>query len=153
MEQWEVRLLRLFPNLQADYYARTSDPTTNYNCIAWAAGDDEDWWWPVPHEPTHFWPEPFPLSEDIDVFIRTFAQFGFKPCDDGSLEPEYEKVAIYAAGRSVKHMARQRDTGVWTSKLGSFIDIDHGTPEGIESPDYGHVERYMKRPRQLRSRD
>ena len=155
METWEVELLNAFRNLQKQNvrYAKTSDCTDSYNCIAWAAEDNEDWWWPIPYEPHYYWPEVFPFSDDVSVFIKTFARFDYEPCDDGSFEPDYEKVAIYAVGRNVKHMARQKDTGMWTSKLGSFIDIDHATPQGIENKEYGDAVQYMKRPRQQRGGD
>lgn len=39
---------RHFPGLQAEGFAETSSPTTDYNCIAWAAGDQTQWWWPHP---------------------------------------------------------------------------------------------------------
>ena len=35
-----------FPNLKADGYQVTSPQSLEYNCIAWAAGDNTQWWWP-----------------------------------------------------------------------------------------------------------
>ena len=37
-----------FPNLAATGYAVTSPPAAAYNCIAWAAGVADSWWWPDP---------------------------------------------------------------------------------------------------------
>jgi hypothetical protein len=34
------------PNLAIAGYKITSPDTTDYNCIAWAAGSTEEWWWP-----------------------------------------------------------------------------------------------------------
>jgi len=33
-----------FPRLTAARYRVTSPATTDYNCVAWAAGDTEHWW-------------------------------------------------------------------------------------------------------------
>jgi hypothetical protein len=35
-----------FPNLTKQNYHVTSDETGDYNCIAFAAGDESNWWWP-----------------------------------------------------------------------------------------------------------
>lgn len=39
----------LFENLgERDYdHSSVSDPTPRYNCLAWAAGDDQKRWWPI----------------------------------------------------------------------------------------------------------
>lgn len=75
---------------------------------------------------------------------------------DMSLEPGFEKIAIYAknvAGKfEPKHAARQLDNGCWTSKLGQADDIEHLTADCITGgstagSDYGQVVRIMKRPR------
>src|SRR5439155_1575216 len=39
-------LEQLFPGLRAAPYREMSLRTHRYNCIAWAAGDDANWWWP-----------------------------------------------------------------------------------------------------------
>ncbi len=49
-------LERLFPGLAASAYRVTSPRTPDYNCIAYAAGDEERWWEPD-EEQDHFWPE------------------------------------------------------------------------------------------------
>ena len=36
----------LFPKLRGKAYQVTSPRNEAYNCIAWAAGDTTDWWWP-----------------------------------------------------------------------------------------------------------
>ncbi|HMD98104.1 MAG TPA: hypothetical protein VKM93_12350 [Terriglobia bacterium] len=35
-----------FPNLNAGNHEITSAASRLYNCIAWAAGDTQRWWWP-----------------------------------------------------------------------------------------------------------
>jgi hypothetical protein len=37
-------LNQAFPHLQAEGYQETSPATTKCNCIAWAAGLQEQWW-------------------------------------------------------------------------------------------------------------
>ena len=36
----------LFPDLARTGYQVTSPPDPVYNCIAWAAGRTDEWWWP-----------------------------------------------------------------------------------------------------------
>jgi hypothetical protein len=39
-----------FANLHSGNYRDTSPATEKYNCIAWAAGVDDDWWGPEKNE-------------------------------------------------------------------------------------------------------
>jgi hypothetical protein len=133
-----------FPNLAAEGYSETSPASEDYNCIAWAAGRDDDWWWPDPGF-TSYWPEAAPRAETLAAFQATFALLGYDPCDDGRLESGFEKVAFYARDGKPKHAARQLPDGRWTSKLGQGVDISH-TLRGLESRLYGEVAWFMKRP-------
>ena len=47
------------------------------------------------------------------------------PTVDESLEPGFEKVALYALGGVPKHAARQLSSGRWSSKLGDLEDVEH----------------------------
>jgi hypothetical protein len=134
-----------FPNLRTGGYEETSERTCLYNCIAWAAGDTEKWWWPSEDA---YWPEGLSHDESTDNFKLAFRQErNYEPCADGSIEAGYEKVAIYAIAGKTKHMARQLESGAWTSKLGMGWDISHQTLEGVETNRYGKAVEYMKRPR------
>jgi hypothetical protein len=84
------------------------------------------------------------------AFISAFSRMGYEPCEKVSVESGLEKVAIYRGsdGRPT-HMARQLESGAWTSKLGKLEDIEH-TLEGLEGSDYGSVAVFMKRPRPLK---
>jgi hypothetical protein len=137
-------LLAEFPNLRSEPHNVTSLFTDEYNCVAWAAADTERWWWPGQNG---YWPEDLPLIDSVENFVRAFRQLNYQPCDDGSFEADYEKVAVYvgADGR-VKHMARQLDANAWTSKLGQAWDIEHATPQGVECPTYGRVAQFLRRP-------
>lgn len=137
-------LIPLFPRLQNTPYRVTSPPTWRYNCIAWAAGDESRWWWPM--DP-FYWPAGVPSEETISAFETAYQTIGYEVCADGTLEAGIEKVAIYAdRSGAPKHAARQLDDGRWTSKLGRSVDISH-TLEGLESAAYGRAVRFMARPR------
>jgi hypothetical protein len=62
--------------------------------------------------------------------VRVYGMHGYSPCVDGSLEPGYEKIALYAIGPAVKNVARQLPEGKWTSKLGKDFDLEH-TLDGL----------------------
>lgn len=141
IEEW-IRMN--FPRLRNGEYEETSELTCLYNCIAWAAEDQERWWWPSEDS---FWP-----VEIEDDSIRSFHNAfrtarNYEPCDHGDHEEHFQKVAIYAIGDRVKHMARQLDSGIWTSKLGHGWDITHHTLEGVNCVQYGEVAGFMRRPR------
>lgn len=39
---------KIYSNLTPTSYKITSPDTIDYNCVAWAAEDQEKWWWPDP---------------------------------------------------------------------------------------------------------
>ena len=73
--------------------------------------------------------------------------YGYQPCDDGGLDPEYEKIAVYARGNETKHAAKQLESGQWTSKLGMGEDITHPDLTSLEGPEYGNVVMFLRRRR------
>lgn len=141
-----ARLESLFSNLKQSQYKITSEESRWYNCVAFAAGETHRWWWPI----GAYWPEQVPRHETIEGFIRAFQALGYSPCDDGTLEAGYEKVAIYADESGVPtHMARQLPSGMWISKCGSLEDIEHEALEalaGFGPTGYGEVVRFLQRP-------
>ena len=134
-----------FPDLAAAGYSETSPATEDYNCIAWAAGRQDDWWWPDSGL-VSYWPAQAPRTETLQAFYATFTLLGFEPCLAADLEPGFEKVAFYARDGIPKHAARQLPDGLWTSKLGQGLDISH-TLAGLEGPLYGKVVGTMRRQR------
>jgi hypothetical protein len=146
-------------NLADGTYQKTSDPTGKYNCIAHAAYDCRKNWWPVgdfaPND--RYWPKGAPPRRTISAFRKAFRLEGFEPCENGDLEPGYEKVVLYVSDEATfenplnapTHMARQLPCGNWTSKLGGYIDIQHDSPERLIGKKYGRIELYLKRPRIL----
>src|SRR3954470_17955647 len=93
-----------FPRLTAANHRITSLATTDYNCIAWCAGDTQHWW-----QPGLYWPQNSPADDfGIGVLERAFAELGYTDCELNSLlETGYEKVALYGSGAFYTHAARQ----------------------------------------------
>ncbi len=133
----------VFPRLRNAGYRTTSPSDIQYNCIAWAAGDQDRWWWPDQND-QYYWPPTVLREETIDAFVEAYETLGFIRSNNDALEPGFEKVALYALEGKPKHAARQLNNGVWTSKLGGSVDIEH-TLEGLVGPLYGVVVQLLKR--------
>jgi hypothetical protein len=145
-----------WPNLTEDERQGTSPRSTQYNCLAWAAGTDQEWWEPddpryTPHGGPTTWPEGVPHVFTVEACIQAFATIGYAPCDTAELEPGFEKVALYADEfGDPTHAARQLESGLWTSKMGDLEDTDHATVHSVEGPVYGRAMIFLRRPRQPR---
>lgn len=124
------------------HYSKSSDPTQEYNCIAFAAGDDTEWW---SHLPGYKWPAR--RSPLIDSLVEVFVSSGYQQghASDTALESGVDKIALYAKARMWKHAARQLPTGKWTSKLGPDEDIEHDTPECLCGDTYGTIHCIMRK--------
>lgn len=141
----EADLELYFPNLAPAGYQITSPITPDYNCIAWAAESTTNPWWPVALNP-YFWPVAIPSTVSIQTFVDGFTTLGYEPCENSEFEDGFEKVAIYAdQNGEPTHMARQLESGAWTSKLGNLEDIEHQTLGGVEGDSYGQAVRFLKR--------
>ncbi len=138
-----MSLSTVFPYLAEEGYSETSPATRRYNCIAYAAGQTNAWWWPDAML-VHYWPEEVAREETLEAFIRVFETLGFTDSKDGFLEPGFDKLALYARDGKPTHAARQQGDGTWTSKLGEWLDITH-TLRGLEGPLYGQVVLFWKR--------
>ncbi|MGK7876268.1 MAG: hypothetical protein AB4426_24125 [Xenococcaceae cyanobacterium] len=146
LEYAKTEIEKAYPNLPLTGYEITSPDTIDYNCIAWAAGDQESWWWPDKNE-QDYWPPGIKREETLPAFIDAFQTIGYELCESESLEEEFEKVAIYIDENSKpKHAARQLPNGKWTSKLGNWEDIEHESLDGLVGEYYGTVAQIMKRP-------
>jgi hypothetical protein len=155
-----------FRKLAGAGYDWTSDrtgffPTPGaYNCIAWAAQDIHNWWWPSAYEYWPFWISP--REETVFCFVKTFRWLGYRICRSSRREFGFHKVALYAIHNSYSpapvpttlqelhdfwvptHMARQLPDGTWSSKCGPNEDITHYTLDALESygPAYGSGDSY-----------
>jgi hypothetical protein len=137
---------KTFPKIRREGYKITSRETADYNCFAWAMGDELQWWSPAPVE-GYYWPSDVPATLEVDSFIKLYETAGnFSPCSDHQFERGFEKIAIYAdKDGQVTHVARQLPSGEWTSKLGDWEDIQHKNLAAIEGVHYGRVSQIMKR--------
>lgn len=115
------------PHLNPTNHRVTSPRKSRYNCIAWAAGSEDEWWSPVQR---YYWPADVPREQTVEAFEKAFVTLGYEECADGSLEEGWEKIAIFAknTGDTARllptHVARQLQDGRWTSKLGTLEDIE-----------------------------
>jgi hypothetical protein len=82
---------RRFPNLNLETAAKKSEPTPDYNCIAFAVGDETQCWWP---NEDGYWPEGVAGAETVDAFVAAFGTREYAKCDLGELEPDFEKIAF-----------------------------------------------------------
>jgi hypothetical protein len=140
-----AKLEAIFPGLVGSGYRVTSPAAKRYNCIAWAAGDPSDWWWPGPEGTSHG-PAGVPRELTLDAFRAMFASLGYAVCDSADAEAGFEKIAVYATADGVpRHAARQLSSARWTSKLGRMEDIEHELSD-LTSAIYGAVALLMKRP-------
>ncbi len=137
-------LRRAFPNLTPENHAVASPRTDEYNCIAFAAGNQSLWWWPDPVG-LSYWPPSAAREESVAAFRRAFSSLGYEPCALSEPEPGYEKVAIYAIGGTPTHAARQLPNGRWASKLGELEDIEHATLDVLVGTVYGDVAIIVRR--------
>lgn len=138
-------LENLFPNLKQTGYAITSEEDVEYNCVAWAVGDNRKWWEPLPG---FYWPPGVIKEYTLAAYARVFEIHGYKACDNSDFEQEYEKIAIFIdkAG-DPSHISRQTASGEWMSKIGELEDIEHHVLNALEGEAYGTVVQIMKRPR------
>jgi hypothetical protein len=140
----EPSLEDVFPGLRGQPYQITSPKDHRYNCIAFAAGDDRNWWWPDP-DGEDTWPATISRTETIDAFRDAFATLDYIVCGNDQLEPGYEKAALFALAGVPKHAAKQLPSGRWISKLGPSEDIEHALHD-LTGMVYGAVVLLMKRP-------
>jgi hypothetical protein len=134
---------KLFPHLTPENHQVTSPATPAYNCIAWAAGDTQHWW-----QPGLYWPVTVPSDDySVGALMQAFKSQGYEDCAlNATLEPGFDKVALYGNALRWTHAARQLPTGKWTSKLGKDVDIEHETPQDIAGGVYEELMHLMKRP-------
>jgi hypothetical protein len=135
----------VFPGLRGTSFRVTSPADDSYNCVAWAAGATNTWWWPFGDPASIYWPENAARLETVAAFRVAFASLGYTVCEHHELEAGHEKIALFAdAEGEPTHVARQLPSSRWTSKLGKSEDIEHGLLE-LEGAAYGSVVLIMKR--------
>ncbi|WP_422655649.1 DUF7689 domain-containing protein [Longimicrobium sp.] len=136
-----------YPRLARSHFVVTSPPSEAYNCIAWAAGHDTEWWDPL----GFWWPRDALAEWSLRAMLDVFRILGYSPAFTGELETGIEKIAIYGFENDPKHVTRQLESGHWTSKLGKNVDIEHEL-DGLCGSKYGEVLMVMSRPQGARPR-
>jgi hypothetical protein len=136
-----------FTNLRPGEWDISSDIDEGYNCIAFAVHDTRQFWDPnMIGVRGYYWPPGIPRDWHVRTLVRLYEIHGFRECDNADFEAGFEKIAIYATSPdNGTHAARQKESGVWTSKLGEYEDIEHNRLEGLEGNIYGTVTVWMKR--------
>ncbi len=140
----EAEIEAAFPQLNHLNYHITSDETPFYNCAAWAAEVVSIPWWPI-EGGGYYWPPTARCEPSIAAFVAAYGSIGYEVCADAVLEAGHEKIAIYAKNGLPEHVARQLESGRWTSKLGEYEDISHLSHVLLQGDTYGYVAVFMRR--------
>jgi len=135
-----------FPYLRDRSYRVTSLYCEDYNCIAWAVGDTENWWSP---DEDSYWPENVRRDDSLEAFLEAFRTKQYELCAfDETVEENREKIVLFIDHNGKPtHAAKQLDSGAWTSKLGRVWDIEHDALRGVECNEYGHAKYMLSRQR------
>lgn len=144
----EANVEEQLPNIVGQY-VRTSDPTIDYNCLAWAVELTDTWIDPTGRCVGYSWPKGIERDWSVPAYKKVLAYYGYvDECPDGSFEDGFVKIAMYVDedGRP-SHFARQVQGGNWTSKLGELIDVVHSSLSCVagNEPHYGQVSHFFKR--------
>ena len=132
-----------FPALKQRNYG-LSDKDFNYNCLAFAMGDQHNWWEP-PKGGGRYWPDGFPEDVTVQTVESIIRTHGYTISTDATITPETDAVAIYAEGNEWTHFAIFA-TGTWSSKLGDGHDVTHVQLQDLEGNLYGKVVKILRRP-------
>ncbi|MDE3259213.1 MAG: hypothetical protein OYM47_15385 [Gemmatimonadota bacterium] len=142
MHRWAQMLIEAFPNLSEEGFEFVEQSSERYNCIAYAAGDVTELWWPNPY---CYWPPWATYDNRIVSLKEVFAGLDYEQCDDSKAEIGYEKVALYEIQGRFQHASLQMPNGRWRSKMGPGPVIEHFNPESLSGEVYGNPTIYMRR--------
>jgi len=95
MTERDLELEDVFPCLKKSSYKITSPIDPRYNCVAFAVGDLTQFWDDV-NVKGYYWPPGVPRADTLIGWTKIFEIHGYEETDNRGLEPEYEKIAIYA---------------------------------------------------------
>ena len=131
-----------WPGLSGTEYVVTSPEDATYNCIAYAAGEDQRWW---QTDEDYYWPPNARREDTLEGWIDAFVQLGFQRAALGDVRADASVVAIYADPEGLPtHVARRMPGGSWSSKLGEYEDITHEL-SALEGEFYGSVAVFLSR--------
>jgi hypothetical protein len=87
-------------------------------------------------------------DDRIEDWVAALKLNNFTLTESCELEAGFERVCIYVNEDGLpQHVARQLESGRWTSKIGRYEDIEHPTLSGLEGKEYGKAKIVMKRKR------
>jgi len=133
---------RIFPKLRGTDWEIISPKNPKYNCVAWSLCETNNWWEPDPMG-EYYWPPGLPRGDySVKAYQTMFESLGYRDCKDEDFGTEYENIAIFADQGRFKHVCRQKESGVWTSKLGRDEDIDHPL-EAVGGNVYGNPTTFL----------
>jgi hypothetical protein len=146
--EFRQRLHAWFSGLQPGTFEKIGEPSADYNCFAWAAGDMTRRWEPFEADDC-YWPDGVAVELTLESFIQAYATVGYRSCESARIERQHEKIAIYMKDGVPSHAAKQTPNGRWTSKLGDYELIEHDflALEGEREHEYGRVVQLMRRKR------
>jgi hypothetical protein len=132
------------PHLTIGNHTPTSPQDRKYNCVSHSIFENLISYWP---DQENHWPKSVTYAETVEAFVEFFQKAGFFeiPVFQVIFEPGFEKIAIYADSGFPLHVARQLNSGRWTSKFGVLVDIEHEDLNCLEHGTFGHVVKVMKR--------
>lgn len=140
------RIAAICPQLKIDDFEIIGGATTKYNCVASSLGDYGRWWEPTPGD-LYYWPDDANRDYSVESYVKMFEAQGFTECVSRVNEDGFEKIAIYSDGDGqFTHVAALRQSRRWSSKLGDWETIEHGSLECLEGEAYGLISKIMKRP-------
>ena len=115
----------------------------NYNCLAYAFGDQSQWW--EPDRPGCYWPPGFPKDITVPTVESIIRVHGYTVEVDFNSTPKTAAVAIYSKDNEWTHFAKFFD-GQWRCKLGEGHDISGMLLQDIEGTYYGNLFKVLSRP-------
>src|SRR5262245_4584007 len=138
-----------FPGLKNSGFEVTSDKSDRPNCIGWVLNSN------LYFDPViggsiggYYWPDGIRKDDTVTAWSELFSLHGFRDCPTADLDVETEKIGIYVgADGNATHVAKQLNTGEWTSKVGKAEDIRHGTLDALVGKEFGTIDKIMSRQR------
>lgn len=87
------------------------------------------------------------LDHSVNGYAKCFRDyFGYEICDDGQVENGFNKIALYSdTDNDFTHIAKQLENGNWTSKMGTYEDIEHYNLEALSGTLYGKPMLFMRK--------
>ena len=136
-------IMRTFPSLNESNSEEKSEYDFNYNCLAFALGDNSNWWEPL-EQFGFYWPPGFAHDVSIETVTAIIKLHGFVVGLQPNITPLADSIAIYAKGDEWTHFAKFTN-GKWASKIGEDNDIIHSSLELLEGDLYGKVVTILSR--------